>query len=361
MGRKTPLTPILNNEIRRGAIVTGNTPGVPVTPPAPTTLAVVGSVEETDWDIAFQDVAILASGHAVACGEVDSVGTVVVADCSTPASPTISGYVANGANLNGANGIDTYGNYAIVTALSANRLTVVDCSTPSSPTIVGGVTHATNLATPYGVRVVGDYAIVACGNSADRVTIVDLSTPTAPTIVGTVTHASLDGPFYLDVDAANSIAYVSCFVTPALVAVDFSTPASPTVIGSDVDAAYGTSPRGVVLQGDYVFTTDPNGDRLHATDVSTPASPALTYTLTDAVNLPNGQGMVYDRNHLIIAQTNPTNGVTAVDVSDPSAMTVTDAILGDTPDLERAHAVAKLDSTHYVVAGFSRFTVVSFT
>lgn len=350
--RRTPLTPILDNKTRRGAVQVGNSPGSPLLPAAPTTLAVVGSVQETAWFDAYGDVAILASGHAVACGVFDGVA---VCDASDPTNPVITDVIWDGTLHNSCYGIDTYGNYAVVSVEDANRLNVIDCTDPSNIAIVGGVADASDLAYPYGVRVYGDYALVACWSS---LTAVDVSVPSAPVIVDSLLSADLLNAFYLDVDATQGIAYVSCS-TGKVVAVDVSDPTGLGLSVLGVETGVGSPSRMVNFVNDYVYTSDRDVDSIFAIDVSNPAAPDLLYTLVDSTNLIDSIRAAYRSGHLVITQ-HELEGVAAVDISDPSAMSITD-VLTD-PVLERATGIARLDATHFIVTtGLSYFVVVSFT
>lgn len=79
MRRRTPLTPILSNELRRGAIVTGNTPGIAISTDPYS--RVVPSVTGLELDVDWRNLTDWPEGWS---GTAPSVGSVPVSSDSTP-------------------------------------------------------------------------------------------------------------------------------------------------------------------------------------------------------------------------------------------------------------------------------------
>lgn len=140
------------------------------------------------------------------------------------------GSVTDATNLNNAIACAFYGDYLIVCAADADRVTVVDPFSVPDPTVVGSVVDGTNLNFPDGIEIHGDYAVVVSNNS-NSLAMVHVLTPTAPAVTGAVIDATaLDDAEAVVVDHVNEIAYVYAY--QRITSVDISTPASPTVISS---------------------------------------------------------------------------------------------------------------------------------
>lgn len=262
MKRRGPLTPIYNPDVRRGAIVVGNTPG-----------------------------------------------TVVM-------RLVLVGQTTHSTELNGPNGIAAYGDYLVTvnSASTTDRLTVVDASVPAALAIVGSTTGA-NFTNPEMLAISGDYAFVSC--NLGWTFVVDLSTPSSPSIVGSVQDSDF-GAGSCGVAASGTLGFLAR--DGRFGVVDFSTPASPTFVADHANAAYGFC-TDLVAVGSHVFTPDPDTGSVRSVDVSTPASPSIAGSVTDLTVIDAVSGVrAFGASHVLAV--NDAGYVVAIDISTPASPTI---------------------------------------
>jgi hypothetical protein len=185
---------------------------------------------------------------------------------------------------------------------SHTDLLVIDVS-GATPVTVGRTTLAGGL----GIRVVGGLAYVAAGNAGLQ--IVDIGNPAAPRSAGIVDTA---GTAYR-VAVVGDLAFVAD--GSALVVVDVSRPSQPAIRGSLTTPA-----TAVAAAGSRAYVL--GGNQLKAVDARNPAAPALLGALASL-----GQGIDLLGNVAFVATPainhhDPTGGVSAIDVTDPTRMRV---------------------------------------
>ena len=176
--------------------------------------------------------------------------------------------------LTGLSSVLASGSYAY--AVAQGKLTVIDISTPAAPTLTGYV-----LAPDINGNAMaksGNYVYIASGGSLGRsVSVVNVATPSAPTFV-----RSIDGwPSLQSVDSmvvVGSRIWVSGYYYVS--SIDISSPSNP-VLGANIAVGTGI---GLAISGSYAYTCDNTNLELNIVDISNPASLTQT-TYGDAANL----------------------------------------------------------------------------
>ena len=157
--------------------------------------------------------------------------------------------VADGTNLNGVRGVETFtigaSTYVIAAADESDKIVIYDISDPSNPTSVGRATHNSEtfseLDAPYEVAIAtiggSTYAVVA-GSIDDGIEIIDISIPSSPSSVGRMTDA--DDSSTRELNGANGVAIttigsstyaiVGGYHDDGISIIDISTPASPVYV-----------------------------------------------------------------------------------------------------------------------------------
>ncbi len=192
-----------------------------------------------------------------------------VIDISNPSSPSLEGSIGFAEN---PRDLDVAGSYAYV--VSGDDLVVINVSNPSSPSISGSVD--TELSTPNSVSISGNFAYVVGYYVPNRLKIIDISTPSSPSVVGSYDISGQNGNTY-KVVASGDYAYVqavSAGYDPFVVVVDVSIPASPSheaTLNFYDDALI----QSMYLSGNYIYLTDSYNDALKIVKVSDPSSPVL--------------------------------------------------------------------------------------
>lgn len=129
---------------------------------------------------------------------------LTVISIANPLSPKIVATIKDATNLNYPVDVAVSGEYAyVVDQISPGRLTVVNVSNPENPRVV------TSFANPalngaYRIRVRGDFAYVSAA-SADDVAVLDISNPLSPRLAATVSNgADLNRTTGLDLDSSGA-------------------------------------------------------------------------------------------------------------------------------------------------------------
>lgn len=267
MTRRTPLTPIFDEEPRSGSVNVGNTPGVEIC-----TLELVGTL--TDATNLNGPRGIVASGTNLVV--VTSGGTadrLTIIDGSTRTAPSFVGQIgrATDVDFDGPREVVVSGSIAAVSC-TLGWVFTVDISNPASPSFAGKTQDA-----DFGV---GSCSMGISGSSVlltetGRFGIVDISTPSTPAFVADVTDATAYG-FCDEIGAIGNYAYVPRDDTGnGVTVVDISTPATPSIVGSAVDATYLDLVTHVVpFDPSTVLALDAGG-YITMIDVSTPSSPVV--------------------------------------------------------------------------------------
>lgn len=282
-------------------------------------------------------------------------GAVLIFDISSPLQPVLIGEAVNSTingsspfqHLNGTSGIFVSNNIAYVTAEQDNALTIMDVSNPASPVklaeVVNNVGGVTNLNTPTWVLVSGRYAFVLSFFSSS-LSIFDVSNPASPLLVKQILDDSalpgspftrLQWPYQMVL--AGTKLYIAARADNALTIVDVANPTNPQLVTQIVDATVDPSSPytglrnanwvEVVNNVAYVAAGAFNSSlgSLTIIDVSNPASPVKLAQIDDNVIKPNspfqhlaGAWGVRVAGNTAYVTSFADNGVTAIDVSDPT-------------------------------------------
>lgn len=225
----------------------------------------------------------LNAPNSVAYTLGQSTGLFATTDISDPSNMALLGVLTGLGTRTADFDVDLTLNIAYISHTDSGTITAVDISNASSLSITSSLTVA-DLAGAYGVAHDPTTSITYVTSSAAGghfLTALDTSTPSAMAVEGTLTDPAADQGYGVAVDPANSVAYVGADGT--LVSVDITTPSAMTVLDT------------LALAGGYYLWLDADNQVLYVGQGSDPT-------------LPGSSG----------------NGVVAVDVSDPSLMSIVD-------------------------------------
>lgn len=323
-----------------------------------------------------KDVAISGNYAYVTGGTTDSVGVI---DISIPAAPSIVASVSDASLLDGANRILIDGNYAYVTASGYDGVAIIDISNPLAPTIVGSIQDVLNLDNCQFMDKVGNTLYV---NANKKLTLIDVTTPSAPSLIGSgqigdgstdmfslgvsvignnafVGVQTIDSLWVLDISTPTTPTYVTetstillspefirvsgntAFVTekttvPCIKAFDFTTVGSPSLVGSLCDSNF-NEPEDMVIDGNYLYLTSYNSDRLSIIDISNPASMSVTGFITNSTQLNALSDIRVVGNYAYVSAYN-YDGIAIIDVTNKAAPSivgsVTNSLLNQVTDID---------------------------
>lgn len=215
-----------------------------------------------------------------------SSNTVTIFDVSSPTAPVRISQLKNG-NLQGPEGMDVKWPYLYFVNFNANAFLIYNISSPANPIFVSSITDNTNLDEAEDVHVFGNYAyIVDFGGSppsSPSVTIVDISTPSAPVIASSVTVASVSTPVQLLMDYP--YAYLTggnCNVFTINVA-DARAPflASTYVVPGCVNRVVGAD-----FYGRYLYLSGYTDNKFYVADISSPTAIVAVSTIATGTHTP---------------------------------------------------------------------------
>jgi hypothetical protein len=207
---------------------------------------------------------------------------VTVVDISNPLSPQIVASLANNTHtedLAAPVDLAVQGNYLYVAnqvGTPDDELTVIDISNPLAPTVVGSLADG-RLNAAYRIRVSGDFAYLSA-STAQTVAAIDISDPAAPRLAGLVDDpVHLNKTTGLDLESTSSGEYVAAVSPYQSGQPNTTTPPYPGTSSPPTDT--GTL---------SVIQLDPNP--IQVTIASEPANPttqtsaAFTFSVNDDVS-----------------------------------------------------------------------------
>jgi hypothetical protein len=256
-------------------------------------------------------------------------------DVSDPTSPTPLSWLETTAPF-GGRGLQVVDGIAYIANLNAG-LWLVDVSDPTAPVSLSAVDFG---LTP-DLEIEGDLAWFASGTQG--LVTYDVSDATAPVQVSAIDT----GGYALAVDLVDDYAYVACETNPGhggLHIIDIGEPANPVQVG-----AYGldTTTHDVQVQDDLAYLATESG--FEVVDVSDPANPHLI----SALDLPS---VTVELDGDVAWVTTWTPNVLAIDISDPTAMTLIAAVWDD-----HAYGLAAAGGNLFVAGGLSGLLVLDVT
>lgn len=337
-----PLDAIFRVKARRGSVPTGVAVGSPPPSPVPDFTYVGQVVDLTALDD-VDDTARLTD--TVALCAVNDTTRVTAVSIAAPGSPTIVSSFVDATNLPAPWRLAVSGTTAAV--LCSDRVAVINASNPASMSLIGAAVDATRFGGGGGIAASGSLAVVTDNN---YVTVVDLVTAT---VLGSVT-AGIN--FGTDIAIMGNYAIQlnhSLTGTNALQVIDISTPAAPALVASYSNSNL-TRGNSIVISGATAFVSCVGAlgsRRITAINLTNPASPAFISRLNDEAFIGAQGSRMYGADYVIV--TSPQGGgngaLVAVDVSDPSAMSIVDFHLDTTIPSSERFAICG----DYVVAGNS--------
>src|ERR1700722_2337114 len=223
----------------------------------PASPSIVASIHSTPLPSPWEGTGALQHATAVAISGNDAYVTAAYSDRLTvinianPLSPKITASIKDTKNLNFPVDVAVSGHYAYVAdQVTAGRLTVVDISNPAEPQVVASLANSA-LNGAYRVRVRGDFAYVSA-SSAEDVAVVDIPNPLSPRLAATVaSSADLHFTTGLDLDPSGTHIVAS---SPQLSTQKQSLyppfalqPGGPTMTGTISDISLDPSPIAVSI------------------------------------------------------------------------------------------------------------------
>jgi hypothetical protein len=201
-----------------------------------------------------------------------------------------------------ARGVTVVGDRAYVGASEAG-LAIYDVVDPANPVLLG-VADTPGACETAVVK--GNYAYVA-----DRHTpgfcVVDVTDPSVPTVVGTAGTGS--SPFYIEVAAIKPDTVCVLDYSYGVRLIDVSDPTSPDFYGGIANYGF---PRGLDVEGPYLYVTNGSDLRIYDMTVAIEPDQLATHTLYGATG---DVDVVGDHAYIVCRN----DGLQIVDVSDPES------------------------------------------
>jgi len=248
-------------------------------------------------------------------------------------------------------GIATSGTYAYVAAGDAG-FRIYDISTPSNPLFV---TSIDSLEYCESVVISGQYAYVAAGT---RSFIIDITNPASPTYVGRMTGY---GGYHQYVNVRSGYAYI-CNYDAGMQIVNVTNPASPVNV-MEVPSGYRTAR--IIFDGNYGYAAIGDAGVAIYNTVN-PASPTFVtqiQTTGRAASLYYGAITIggTPTGHIFVANRNPAPGVSAINVSTPSAPATTSFLAAIPSATGSAFTPFYSDGKVYVAYGTAGLRIIDVT
>lgn len=238
------------------------------TPSSPTLL---GSFD-VDADVLDLD----ADGDYVYLATADNSRELDIIDVSTKSSPSRVGSYDMDGNRNAlaieyVSGSVYMGRDEQNGGSQRHEFWIIDVSTPASPSVTGSLDYGADIN---DVVVDGTEVYAATDDDSAELLVIDISTPASPVELASLDLSGDDNGESVDVSGDTVVLGRDDVGSgDELVVIDVTTPGSPSELGSgDVSDDAWT----VQIDGDYVYVaSDENDEEFQRWDISTPASPVL--------------------------------------------------------------------------------------
>jgi hypothetical protein len=255
---------------------------------------------------------------------------IAIIDVSDPADPKHIRSVFDSEEsmyaLDGAASVVVAGEKLFVLSRMENAMGVYDISDPTAAVLKASkVTDlpamVRALQTPFDVEISGKYAFIT-SDSDDGVAIVDISGD--PDYVGhfldadeTTGERALRGAYGIDI--VGNYAYVAAFDDNGLEIIDISDPKNPTHAGSIFDTASIalSGAYDVAVSGKFAYVSSYSDDGVAIIDVSDPTNPTHVASFTDTEEraLNGAKNLVVSGEYLFVTS-HIDNGIQVIDISD---------------------------------------------
>lgn len=314
-----PWTPIFPKDLKYGTQIKPGiiAPSSPTTPVPPTGLGVLRDSISLNCDrmaIRADDVAFVVSFAD------DALYSINIAD---PTNIFIIDTLIDNTNLNGAFDINLRddGQLAYICAADGNRLTVVDISDASN---LGPVTTTLTTGLDFPSRIVrnGTVAYVGCIDTDPRFNSINLAT-TPPTLLDSV-NIGVGVP---SIAFVGQFAYIGFNASSDLGRIDITDPTNLGTLAS-LGASISNVTEDMVLIGTHLFTAGAgivtNG--VFAVNVSDPASPSFVSSLIENTLMQGTRSIDAAGSSHVVVGCSAANRIHLIDVSNPASMSITDTI-----------------------------------
>jgi hypothetical protein len=299
--------------------------------------ATIGSLATnnlTVWDNAdFGNMLNIRNGLTVGAGGIRTDGDVKVGgtlNVNNPTNPTVASYTFNPGGIGSLRDLAVSGKYAYLAG--ADGFGVVDITDPKNPSSVAMLPDTR--VDGYGIEVVGNYAYVT--GQHNNFTSIDISKPANPQIAGMVSSTRLSGPW--DMAISGKYAYVVDNNLNGVTVIDISNPKSPKITGFTSSTELG-GPTRIKIVGKYAYIAGNNG--ITTVDISDPTAPTTTAN--------NGAGScegIYVTGRYAYCTRIWENSVSIFDISTSTAITLVSTITD--PRLDQPYDVAVAGTNAYV-------------
>ena len=203
-----------------------------------------------------------------------------------------------------------------------DRIRSINVSNPASPSQLQSLQNS-NMDNPYGLAIdlVNDFAYLACSNS-DKLASVDISNSSSMSYQTSSATTNLDFAYSVDLDIVNEVAYVTSRTSDSLVSIDISNPStSLTILDSVVDTFDFDNANCVKLDltNQVAYVSSFKG--ITSVDISDPSNMSILDFYNDSGSYSLFFGVVVDSAAEIIYVQDLYGDLISLDVSDPSNMT----------------------------------------
>lgn len=217
---------------------------------------------------------------------------------------------------------------AYVVTQGSARITALDISDPTNITVLGSLYNGTILNDVVAIDLDIERNTAVLVSKQDRIITVDISDPANMTITGSLQdNTNLDLCRGVKVNPTEQVAYVTAENYYQFNVVDISNLSSPSLVGTYRNTASFVGLKDVAFDPDTntVYMLSYGTDRVISIDVSNASSPAGLQFLQNTTTLDQATFSVPDfANGKLYVSKN--NGVTSVDITNPSSMSVLDTI-----------------------------------
>lgn len=217
---------------------------------------------------------------------------------------------------------------AYVACSASARFTALDITDPSNITVLSSLYDGTILNDIKALDLDLERNAAILVSNQNRIITVDISDPTNMSIIGSLQDAqNLDDCYGVKINTTTQVAYVTTEDDYKFTIVDISNLASPSVVGFIQNSASLTQLRAVEFDADTdtAYILSRATDRVMSIDVSTASSPVFFQLLQNTTTLDEATFSAADfaNSKLYVCK---KNGVTSVDITSPSNMSVLDTI-----------------------------------
>lgn len=220
-----------------------------------------------------------------------------VIDVSTKSSPSRAGSLNLSGNedafsITGSGSSSASTVYIGRDSSGNDELYVIDVSTPSSPSLSGSVNHGGDINK---IDISGNYVYAATDQNTYELAVFDVSTSSSPSLAGGLDLSGDADGEAVDVSGSTVVIGRASSGQPEVAVINVSTPTSPSLTGT---GEIGATVRDMLISGTDVFlVNDLNDYEFQIWDISTPASPVQTtsYDLDADAN-----GIYFDGTNAVI-------------------------------------------------------------